>query len=138
MTNLTLTIQGQTLRFGVPVPLGRRPLTGVVEAVAVVDTPTASPTDELVDSMSITPPQGSYLVSFTGSVEHSAAGDTEVSVYAGGVQDAASERRVKDSGAFACSALVTVNGSQAIEGQWRTSAPTATMHERHLVAIPVA
>ena len=41
--------------------------------------------------MSVTPAAGTYLVWFTGSVDHSAnGGSIEMSIYAGGAQNAAS------------------------------------------------
>jgi hypothetical protein len=38
---------------------------------------------------------------------------------------------------FTSIAVVTVNGSQAIEGRWRTSGSTATMHQRSLLVFQV-
>lgn len=115
-------------------------------AEATADTTTTSTTDVLVSGMTLTPAAGTYLVSFTGSVEVSSAGATTFpSIYAGGTQEAASEREIQRTGffgglisqAFACVALVTVNGSQAIEGRIRTTAGTATIHERTLAIIEV-
>ena len=112
---------------------------------ATANTTTTSATDLLVNAMTLTPAAGTYMVWFTGSVEH----DTNnsfvfTSIYSGGVQVAASERQFERGGAqgdvgasFACVARVTVNGAQAITGQWRTDAATATMHERGLHLIEV-
>jgi ABC-type nitrate/sulfonate/bicarbonate transport system permease component len=38
---------------------------------------------------------------------------------------------------FACTAIVTVDGVETIEGQWRTAASTFTMHERTLLIVEV-
>jgi hypothetical protein len=114
-------------------------------AEATADTTTASGSDVLTNSMTITPASGTYLVTFTGSVDHSSNNSTiNASIYSGGVQSASSERSFARGGSqgnvttpFCCTAKVTVNGSEAIEGRWRTSAATATMHERTLSILKV-
>jgi hypothetical protein len=106
---------------------------------------TSSLTDIIATSMTLTPIAGTYLVWFTGSVSHSAnGGSIYTSIYYGVTQNAASERNYNRGGnqsqtnGFACDALVTVNGSQAITGQWRTSGATATMYQRTLAILRVA
>jgi hypothetical protein len=114
-------------------------------ATATADTTTTSATDVLVNAMTLTPPAGTYTVSFTGSTDHSANnGDGQMSIYAGGVQEASSERgfargagQGNVTGSFACTAIVTVDGVSAIEGQWRTSGATFTMHQRTLQIVEV-
>ena len=96
--------------------------------------------------MTVTPAAGTYLVSFEGSVSHSSSNaDMHMSIYSAGSQVAASEREAKRGAGqgdvtipFKCSAKVTVNGSQAIEGMWRTSTSTATMYERQLTILKVS
>ena len=63
----------------------------------------------------------------------------------GGSQANGSERRVQRGAGqgnvtadFTCLGVVTVNGSQAVEGRWRTSSATGTMHERSLILLKVA
>jgi hypothetical protein len=115
-------------------------------ATATGDTTTTSASDVLVNSMTITPASGNYLVWFTGSVDHSQnAASIDLSIYAGGTKDADSERSFTRGAAqanvttpFTCVGKVTVNGSQAIEGRWRTSEATATMHERNIAILKVA
>jgi hypothetical protein len=115
-------------------------------ATATADTTTTSATDVAVNSMTLTtPPAATYLVMFTGSVDHSANNGTiDTSIYSGGAQVASSERAwSRGSGqgdvttSFACVAIVTVDGTDDIEGQWRTSGATATMHERTLHIVEV-
>jgi hypothetical protein len=97
-------------------------------------------------NMTATPAAGTYLVHFQGSVEHSSNSSTIwTSIYAGGTQVAASEREYRRGAAqgdvassFACMAIVTVNGAQAIQGQWRTDTATATAHEHQLMYMRVA
>jgi hypothetical protein len=116
------------------------------EATATADTTTVSASDVLVDSMTKTPAAGNYLVWFTGALSHSSNNaEAWASVYVGGAQEADSERYFRRGGGqgnvatpFTCVAKVTVNGSQAIEGRWRTSGATATMHERSLTILKVA
>ena len=100
----------------------------------------------MVNAMTITtPPAGTYMVWFTGSVDHSSSNDDIfTSIYSGGVQVASSERQWHRGGnqanvtsSFACVAIVTVDGAQSIVGEWRTSGATATMHERTLHIIEV-
>lgn len=119
-------------------PLGQQDVIAEI-AEATGDTTTSSATDVLMPSMTLTPAAGWYRVLFSGSVSHdSATQSVWTSIYAGGVQVAASERvwtrgNNNDNSPYACSALVYVSGSQAIEGQWRTSAATATAHQRQLL-----
>lgn len=96
--------------------------------------------------MTVTPASGTYLVWFTGSVENSSdTSITYMSIYAGGAQNAASQRRAQtnkfSSGTvhgFACVARVTVNGAEAIQGMWRVTGGTATMYARCLTILKVA
>lgn len=117
---------------------------GVMSAEETSNITTTSSTDVLATGMSITPPAGTYRVVFSTSVENSNAGGVLfVSIYAGGVQAAASEREIDAPGANESSdatsvAVVTVDGSQAIEGRWRRSAGTALMHGRILILNRVA
>jgi hypothetical protein len=121
------------------------PATPSQEVSATGDTTTASATDVQVNGMTITPISGRYKVWFSGAVNHSSnGGSSEMSIYAAGVKNDPSERRMKRGAgqgdvttAFCCMAEVEVNGSQAIEGRWRTSGATATMHERTLSVLKV-
>lgn len=123
---------------------GGNPASSIVEATA--DTTTTSGTDGVADSMTVTPAAGTYAVWFSGSIEHSSNNSTiNLSIYSGGSQVAASERLFRRGAGqgdvattFTCMAKVTVNGSQAIEGQWRTSSSTATMHQRQLLIVAVS
>lgn len=120
------------------------------EATATADTTTTSATYVLMDSMTKTPPAGTYLVWFSTTVEHSNQSvAVNVSLYVGGVQDTDTERspvtRTNAIGANACpsvvaiNAKVVVNGSQAIEVRWnRASAGTATARERTMDILRVA
>ncbi|KKN25520.1 hypothetical protein LCGC14_0884080, partial [marine sediment metagenome] len=109
------------------------------EVSATGDTTTTSPTDALMAGMTTTPGAGNYLVMFSSSFEHSTNGETiHASLYVNGVQVASTERQFQrgsgNSGAgLAFQTYVTgVTGGQAVEVRWRTSAATATAHERTL------
>lgn len=113
------------------------------EATATADTTTTSTTDVLISSMTLTPVAGVYLAFFSTTVDHSNQNVAVVcSLYVGGVLDADTVRgpipRTNAVGAItmsptvAAQARVTVNGSQAIEARWKTSAGTATAHQRTL------
>ncbi len=114
-------------------------LRALTEVSATGDTTTTSPTDALMAGMTTTPGAGNYLVMFSSSFEHSTNGETiHASLYVNGVQVASTERQFQrgsgNSGAgLAFQAYVTgVTGGQAVEVRWRTSAATATAHERTL------
>jgi hypothetical protein len=113
---------------------------GSQQATATATATTTSATDVLVDSMTITPAAGTYLVWFTGSLDNSTNyQNIYTSVYSGGTQVAASEVvncakwTAGDCTSFVCMARVTVNGSQAIEGRWRTAGGTASMFQRTIM-----
>ena len=97
---------------------------------------TTSATDVLMDSMTLTPPAGTYIVWFSGSVYGSTGSVTvSLSIYVDGAQEASSERFHvgSDFASFCAMALVTVNGSKAMEGRWNTSSGTATTDDRTLI-----
>jgi hypothetical protein len=113
------------------------------EVTATATTTTTSTTDVLVGSMTTTPAAATYLVWFAGSVTHGTNNaNIYISIYAGGTQVAASEILLAhkwasngDTDSFMCIARVTVNGSQTIEGRWRTSSGTATMYQRTMTLV---
>ncbi len=112
-----------------------------IQVSATLDTTTTSASDVLVDSMTITPGAGDYHIWFSGSVESSATSYQYVSLYVNGVQLGHTEREIRTESSIpatsfpvAAHARVTgVGAGQAIEVRWRTTAGTATMHERTLV-----
>lgn len=110
-------------------------------AVATADATSVSTTDVLIAGMTLTPAAGTYLALFDSSVVNSGNGATRlfVSLYAGGAQIAHSERTIGISGGAnttaSSQAVITVNGSQAIEARWRAVAGTNTAHQRSLILI---
>ena len=91
---------------------------------------TGSASDVLIPGLTLTPPAGEYLVSFTTSVERGQNdGEAYASIYVGGSKQAASEAFFQcgkgGGGRNIAGHLtiteypVTVNGSQAIEIRWR-------------------
>lgn len=124
------------------------PANNIINATvsATSNTTTTSSSDVLMNAMTTTPAAGTYLVLFSTSVESSSNNsDLRISIYSGGSQATHSERWAVpqfSSGGLggspsipipiATHAVVTVNGSQAIEGRWRRSAGTATAHQRSL------
>ena len=112
-------------------------------AEATVTAQDTSQVDVLVPGMTLTPAAGTYLVSFTGSLQASLSQTfIYTSIYVDGVQVAASERDFRRPGnvgaGFTCVAKVTVNGAQAVEGRWRTTQGTMSMFERTLSVLEVA
>lgn len=121
-----------------------------LEATATADTTTASLTDVLTTGMTLTPSAGTYIAWFDTSITNNANGGiTYFSLYVGGVQVAASERRTTSliqgvvvgnqpqQQAVATHGKVTVNGGQAVEARWRASAGTSTAHQRTLTLMRV-
>lgn len=107
---------------------------------------TTSTSDVLATGMSVTPVAGTYLVLFSGSFGvSSGSGSVFASIYADGTQQASSERRLTNGGnmftsarmPFTSQAIVTVNGSQAIQGRWRVSTATGTMLDRTITLIRI-
>jgi len=118
----------------------------VTQATATSDDTTTNTWYTSLDSMSITPGAGDYMVWFSGSMEGNTSNsrqDIEISVNGTGV--AHTERQMftensilNTSMPVATHAKVTGLGSgEAIEVRWRTSAGTATMHERTLVVYEI-
>lgn len=120
---------------------------GYWEASATASTTTTSSTDVLMSGMTLTPPAGTYMAWFSGSVGQSAANNTvTVSIYAGGSQIAHTQRVNTPTLTFSAGAarttvatngVVTVNGSQAVEIRWRRNAGTATCDQRTFNLIQV-
>lgn len=116
-------------------------LTQPSSATATADTTTTSTTDVALNSMSLTPGAGGYIVSFTGSEQSAGQTDTiTVSIYKNGTQIAASEvsqrapNQTNNSFNVSTSAYITgLAAGQTIDVRWRTSAGTATMHQRTLI-----
>jgi len=122
---------------------GGDPTSQIIEANGNITT--TSGTDVLATSMTVTPASGTYLVWFTSSMgENAGNNNVFASVWSAGSQVTSSERqstsdRADDRNPFCATARVAVNGSQAIEGRWRTSGGTATMGpDRSLMILKVA
>lgn len=98
---------------------------------------TTNTTDTLMTGQTITPPAGTYLVSGRAAVSATTNNRlVSVSIYAGGSKATGSEAAgfirtgnatftSADISNIKTDAIVTVNGSQAIELRWRTSGGTA-------------
>jgi len=116
------------------------------EVNATSSTTTTSATDVLINGMTITPSiPGTYLVMFSTTLQQNTNNATvTVSLYGNGSQITGSERSaipqfqggvtpsLNINAPIMVQALVTVNGSQAIEARWRRSAGTATALARAL------
>lgn len=111
-------------------------------------TSTTSSSYSAVNSMNSTPAAGTYMVTFTASGKGSADDqEMQICLYKNGSSIAHTER---DYGFEAdasnndrrfsihTQALVTVNGSQAIEARYKTNTGTFSIYERSMVLIKVA
>lgn len=117
--------------------------------IATGDTTTSSGTDALLNSMTLTPSAGTYLVMFSSSMTSNAPGAAiSSSFYIAGVQRGESLRKIipcdggtlssgSGRGVMDISDIITVTGSQAIEIRWSISSGTATAHPRVMFAIKI-
>jgi len=92
--------------------------------------------------MTLTPASGTYLVWFASTYSQSNnAALVYPSIYAAGVQIAPSEMALNPGNAgyrtATCVGTAVVNGAQAIQGMWRTTAGTATAYQRTLMILKV-
>lgn len=114
----------------------------VSQATATASTTTTSTSYVLVNSMTLTPGTGNYMVMFTSSWKNSGAQNLFASIYVGGVQVTHTERMTRMESStvdtelsVAAHAYVTgVGAADAIEIRWKTTGGTATMLERTLTA----
>lgn len=125
------------------------PTPSASEASSTASATSATGADALMTGMTLTPLQGRYLVWFSCDLNSAAAGDVvSVSIYVGGVQKADSLRKIMPfaggtltSGSqrvgVATNGIVTVNGAQAIEIRWSTSAGAPTAAGRTLNILQV-
>ena len=121
-TRMQFAIDG-TVSF--PGQVTANPVLGIASHVVTVtsDISTTSETPILVTGMSYTPAAGTYLCLFTGTVYQNLTATNkriELCIYSGGVLNAASYIKIASETfmPFISIAVVTVNGSQAIEGRW--------------------
>ena len=113
----------------------------VFQATATGTTTIASGTYALLDSMTLTPGAGDYVLSFTSSVEGTNDTDIFFSVYVNGVAVAHTERVFRSEASIVDRShtvaiyayLPSVGAGQAVEIRWqRGISGTATCHERTL------
>lgn len=112
-----------------------------LEATDSFSTPSASDvvaTSGTGDDMTTTPAAGTYVATFRGSASGSNSATSAImSIFAGGVQNQASEQTVGTTNAatpFAAAAVVVVDGTQAIEGRVRKlGSGSADLLERNMM-----
>ena len=115
------------------------PYSDIVVGLPSSPVTTTSLTDTPVTGMTITPPAGTYCVSFGGDIDNATKGQRIVcSIYSAGSQIVDSERSYTPGGnayfgSVCCSGRTPVNGSQAIAGYWRTAGSTASIYARTLM-----
>ncbi len=145
---ITVDAQGRLTSASV-VTVDPSPVDASVTATA--STTTTSGSDVLISGMTLTPAAGTYFVIFsTGLTSSSSTADVAISIYVNNAIISHSERVTQPS--FSAGglggtpairiptethAVVTVNGSQAIEARWRTSNGTAGCTTRSMTIIKV-
>lgn len=106
-----------------------------------------SGTDALVTTLTATPVAGTYLVLISGSADIDAGGSDEaiISIYSGGTQVTGTERHMQNPSGINAStmsasaqAVVTVNGSQAIEFRARQSGGTQDLFHATLTILKLS
>lgn len=120
-----------------------------LEASATTDTsePDTGGAEVVVTGMTLSPPAGTYVATFTGAVGWSTSSDSAVlSIYVNGVKQDKSERDISRGGSqgnvdigFCCQAKIVVGAGQDVEGRWEVDGGgTATMGARTLILQEVA
>lgn len=119
------------------------------EVSSATDTTTTSVTYTQMDTMTVTPGAGDYMVTFSTSIQKSTGASIQsVSLFVGGVQVTHTERLLDSEGSYDSgdiyvlpvvinAYIASVGASDAIEVKWKTDAGTATAHERTLTVQPV-
>lgn len=112
----------------------------ISQATATATSTTTSATDTQVNSMTLTPGAGDYMVYFSASAENTASSHTYFSIYAASSQVAHSERDLYTEESYPDTSypvsthayISGVGASDTIEVRWRTDAGTATINQRTL------
>lgn len=112
-------------------------------ASATVQTTTTSTTDVSLDTMTLTPAAGTYLVLFNCQTDNTNNGKINTfTLYVGGTiqTDTAYATQVDNDipHNISMSAVKTVNGSRAIEVRWKTNANTGRVNTRNLILLRIA
>jgi hypothetical protein len=123
------------------------PVMDTYSAAASAETSTTSTTYTLLDSMSLTPPAGKYIVNFSASGKGSSYNkELDIAIHKDGVIVPDSQRETGlNSGSqnfdtirnMGTQATVTVTGSEAIEVMFKTTGGTFTVYERNLILLKV-
>jgi hypothetical protein len=118
------------------------------ELSATASTSTTSTSYTQINGMSITPAAGNYMVKFSASSNGTAANQQlQTALYVGGSVQAFTEgdfgfevNAANDNNRFSIQsdAIVTVNGSQAIEMRYKTNTGTFNVHERSMILLKVS
>jgi len=117
------------------------------EVSATADDTITSTTYVVINSMTVTPASGTYIVMFSSSANASATGaDINYAIHKAAVIVAQSERNLDFNGGAATNgfdtalhtqAIVTVDGTQAIDVRGKTSTGNFVVHERNIILIKV-
>jgi len=106
-------------------------------------TSTTSTSYTLMNSMTNTPAAGKYLVTFNSSgMISNSSGVGNYAIYVGGVQAADSVRTFRPNSTTATQTIyiqteIIVNGTQAVEIRYQTSAGTFTVYQRSMSLLQV-
>lgn len=118
------------------------------EVQATANTTTSSSTFALLNTMTVTPVEGTHVVNFTASTSNTGtvlgtiSEDNYFIIYVDGVAIDHTERISTSINNnylnIAINCLVTVNGTQDVQVYWRTTGGTATCYERTLTVIKLS
>lgn len=125
--------------------------TDVNQATATSTTTTTSSTDSQIDSLTLTPGSGDYLVfagtSYSNTVGDPSGGSSQyLSLYVASSQIAASQRKVyteeslNEGSSFPVSSLAYttgVGGADSVTAQWRTTYGTLSGYQRNLITYKI-
>lgn len=113
----------------------------ISQATATANDTTASTTDVQLNSMTLTPGAGDYIVYFSSSMENTATSETVISIYVNGSQVTHTQRSLYTEASFTNTSypvstqafIAGVGAGQVVEVKWKVTAGTATARQRALV-----
>ncbi len=121
----------------------------LLSATAAADATITNTSYELMDSMTLTPPAGDYLVIFSTDISGPTVGVNgdfiDAAIFVDGTILQHTERDIENEGSIdglpyplATNAKITVDGTETVEVRWKVTAAegTWTAHERSLILLP--
>jgi hypothetical protein len=119
------------------------PDTNILFSEVTTNTTSVLPSRVVLDTMTVTPPAGTYLFTFSCAFTNSNNNNTvEFTIVSGGVDVGGATRSPTTTAnkvdSTMIQAIVTVNGAETVEVEWGTTGNTASTFERQLTYMRVS